>query len=162
HLANAKQRILGSVLGSDPALFGIDDVQQQLFIRRIRQPAVELLVIFLLLYRLTCLRVIQLLCPFADVAIELDIRTVELGIPWLSAAADSLYQLRALISVQIAIVVIEIVEIGLNLVLRLVVATLDSPNIGPVCRGRMIGAKEVVGAGDPFVEILLQQPSRNY
>src|SRR5713101_3799480 len=60
------------------------------------------------------------------------------------------------------IVVVEIVEVGLLFILRFVVASLDAPNIGPVRRRRVIRAEQVVGARNPFVEILLHQPSRDH
>ena len=85
-----------------------------------------------------------LIRPLADHAIELNIRCVKLRLSGFQYSVEAVDQASHLVAIQIAVVVVKIVQIGLLVVLRFVVATLDSPNVSPVRRRGMVGAKQIV------------------
>src|SRR5208283_5497619 len=109
--------------------------------------------------RLAGLRMELLSLPTSNLPIELDVRRVKLRLTSLQRSVEALNQSCHFVTIEIPVVIVQIVEVGSMRVLGLVVPPLHTPNVGPMRRGRMIRAKQVVGAGDPFVEIFLNQPS---
>ena len=74
----------------------------------------------------------ELSFPAANHAVELDVGAVQLFASGLLAGTDALHQLHALIAIEMAVVVIQIVELGLGGVLEFVVAPFDAPYVGPM------------------------------
>src|SRR5262249_3610739 len=95
-------------------------------------------------------------------AVELDVRAIQLSASRTLTRADAPYQSHALFAKEVAIVVIQVVQVRRGRVLQLVIAALESPRIGPMRGRRMVGAEEVVGAGDPLVQVFLHQPARDH
>src|SRR5437762_4802846 len=99
--------------------------------------------------------------PSANHAIELDVRTVEFFATRFLARADSPHQLHAFIAIKVTVVIIQVIEVGIGGVLEFAITSLKTPYISPMGRRRVVGAKKIVCTGDPFIEILLHQPSGN-
>src|SRR2546423_3045730 len=91
YFANGKQRVFGAGAWRDPLLFRADDVQQQLLVCRGGHPGIELLAVFLLFHRLAGVGMEKLSFPLADVAVELDVRTIQRLASRFLAVADLLY-----------------------------------------------------------------------
>src|SRR5206468_11525213 len=120
-----------------------------------------LLIVFFVFEALASLRMIFLIGPTADHTIELDVRSVKLGLTWLQNRIEARNQSGNLIAIEISVVIIQVVEISLLVVLGLVVTAFDSPNVSPM-RGRgVVCAKEVVRTRQPLVEIFLNKPCGN-
>src|SRR5258708_28376718 len=100
----------------------------------------------------------ELALPTANIAVELDLRTIELGAAGFLGRADALHQSRAFIAIKMAVVVVEIVQLRRSLILQFVIPSLYSPPVTPMPRPRMVGAEQIIGTGDPLVEILLHMP----
>ena len=81
--------------------------------------------------------------PFSYVAVELNIGRVELGFAGLQISVQALNEAGNFVAIKMAAVIVQVVEIGYLIVLRFVVAALDAPYVGPVRRGRMVGAEKV-------------------
>jgi hypothetical protein len=96
---------------------------------------VEVRVVFLVAKRLSGLRVEFLPGKLADGAVELDVGRVELFLALFSKTIQPLDESGYFVPIQMPVVVVQFVELGGLLILRLVVAALDSPNVGPVGRG---------------------------
>src|SRR5579859_3520586 len=82
-----------------------------------------------------------LACPFSDGAVELDVRRIQLWFAWFERVVEALNQPGDFIAIKIAVVIVEIVEVGFLFILRLIVAALHPPNISPVGGRRVIGAE---------------------
>ena len=74
---------------------------------------------------------------------------------------EALDQRSTLVAIQVAVVVVQVVEVRRLLILRLVVSSLDAPDVRPVRRRRMVRAEQIVRTRNPLVEIFLDQPARN-
>src|SRR4029077_17782793 len=97
----------------------------------------------------------------ANGAIEFEVGDIKRPLTGFEKAVKAVDEASYLLPVEVPVVVVEIVELSRILILRLVVPSLDAPHIGPARRGRVVGAEQVVGAGNPFVEIFLDEPSRD-
>ena len=82
--------------------------------------------------RFSRLRVEFLASPTANGAIELNVRRVKLGLAGLERTIETLDQSGYFVTVKIAIVVVQVVEVGRLLVLGFVVAAFHAPNVGPM------------------------------
>ena len=78
------------------------------------------------------LRVELLPCPASNHAIELNVRRVQALFASLQDTVEALNQSRDFIAIKLAVVIVQIVQIGLAFILGLVVAAFDSPNVSPV------------------------------
>ncbi len=76
--------------------------------------------------------------------------------------ADALDQCDAFVAIEVTVVIVEVIEFRVGFVFELVVTTLQSPHVRPMCGRRVVGAEKIIGAGDPLVQILLHQPARNH
>src|SRR3954466_7101016 len=142
HFADGQQWILCASLRRDPLLLIANDIEQRLLVCRRRHYFFDVPRVFLVVKWLAGLRVEFLVLPLADVAIELDVRTIKLGVSRLLTVADALHQLRALVAIEIPVVIVQVIEVGRSFVLGLVVAALDAPHICPMRGGGMISAEE--------------------
>src|ERR1700730_1128184 len=93
--------------------------------------------------------------PAADGAIEPDVGSIELWLAGFQDIVQALDQTSDLVAIQLPVVVVQVVELGGLVVDGFVITTFDPPNVGPVGGRGMIGSEEVVGTGDPFVEVFL-------
>src|SRR5208283_5636714 len=93
--------------------------------------------------RFTGLAVVLLPCPSSNVAVEVDVGGVELLFPRLQERVQLFHQSRDLLTIEMAAVVVQIVEVGGFVVLQFVIPAFDSPDVGPVRRGRMICTEKV-------------------
>src|SRR5580693_6742701 len=82
--------------------------------------------------------------PATDLAIEFDVRRVQFRLPGLQSDIESLNQSRDLVAIEVAVVIVQIVQVRGVLVLGLVISSLDTPHVGPVRRRRVVGAKQIV------------------
>src|SRR6266852_3599137 len=94
-------------------------------------------------------------CPASDVAVELDVRRVKLGLASRQYAIETLDQPRHFVAIEMPVVIVQLIEMRRLLIFRLVIPALNSPNIGPMSGRRMVRAEQVVGTRNPFIEIFL-------
>src|SRR5258705_2147631 len=85
--------------------------------------------------QLASLAVELLPCPSPDVPVELHVGSIELLLARFQKCVQAINESGHFFVVEMAIVVVEIVEVGGLLVLRFVVTSLDAPDVSPM-RGR--------------------------
>ena len=100
-------------------------------------------------------------CVFADGPVELDIRGIQFGLARLQYGVEPLNQAGHFLLIKDAVVIVQIIQVGVNLVLRLVIAALDSPDVRPMGRRRVVCAKQIVRGRNPLVEVFLDEPAWN-
>src|ERR1700687_1021790 len=161
-LANRGQRIAGALFLLDPLLFVADDVEQQFFILRARQILFTMLLVAAVVQRFAGLAVVLLPCPLYNVAVKADVRRIELLLALLQKSVQALDQPRNFLPIQVAAVIVKVVEVRGLVILQLIVPALDSPDVGPVRRGRMIRTEKVERTRDPLVQLLLPEPPRDH
>src|SRR5579862_4895925 len=161
HFADRRERIASSGLLGNPLLLGPDDLEQQFLIDRRGHVLLQMLLVGAIIQQLAGLGVKLLSRAFTYGTIEFDIGRIELGLARLQISIKALDQSSHLVAIEVAVVVVQVVEIWSLVVLGFVVPALHAPNVSPVRRRGMIGAEEIVRTGNPLIQILLDQPRRN-
>src|SRR5579872_6905309 len=117
---------------NDPLLFVGDNFEQQLFVVGAGKKIRQLLIVFFVFERRAGFRMIFLIGPAANHAIELDVWSVKFWLTRLQNRVEARNQSGNLVAIKVAVVIVQIVEVGLLVVFRFVIAALDSPNVGPM------------------------------
>src|SRR5208337_4103043 len=128
------QRVSSPFLFLDPLLLVADDVEQQRLVLRCGQIHFTMLLVGRVVQRFAGLTMEARSRPAPDAAVELEVGRVVLFLPRPQEGVQALNQSRDFLPVEVTVVVVEVVKVGALLVLRFVVASLDSPHIGPVRR----------------------------
>src|SRR5271165_4300906 len=142
-LANGRQRIARALFLSNPLLFVADNVEQQQFILGDRQIFFAMLLVAAIVQRLARLAVELLPRPFSNVAVEVDVGRVQLLLARLQKCVQPLHQPGHFLTIKVAAVIIQVVEVSSRVILQFVVPALDSPDVGPMRRRRMVRAKKI-------------------
>src|ERR1035438_3870482 len=87
--------------------------------------------------------VVLLACPFSNAAIKVNVGRVELLLAWLQGHVQSLDQSSNFLTIEVAAVVVQVVQVGRVVVLQFVVPAFDSPDVRPVRRGRMLRTEKI-------------------
>jgi len=88
----------------------------------------------------------------ADLTIESRIRHAQPAVAVRDEHVEPLDQLGDLLPVQIPAELVELRLVGLDLILALVVASLEPPHVRPVRRRRIVGAEQIERRRDPLIE----------
>src|SRR6266568_898823 len=135
----------------DPVRFLLDIVHDRVVLGLGQHRLQVSLVLLRIVHRLALDRV-QLVRVHPDLPVELEVGDLEVPLPLRDEQVQALDELRDLLPVQLAAVLVELRLVGLRLVLALVVAPLQPPNVRPVRRGGVVRAEQVEGSGDPLIE----------
>src|SRR5271163_2988748 len=122
-LGNRRQRIARSFFFLYPLFFVADNVEQQLLIFSARQILFTVFLVCAIIQWFAGFAMIFLSSPASDVAIEVQVRSVELLFTRLQEGIQALDQSRDFFTIEMAVVVVQVVEIGGLIVFEFVIAT---------------------------------------
>src|SRR5450631_1301195 len=94
---------------------------------------------------LTRLRVELLPRPLPDGTIEFDVRRIQFWFTGCERTVETLDQPRHFVTIEVAVVIVQIIEVGDLVILGFVVASLNTPHIRPMRRRGMVRTEQVVG-----------------
>ncbi len=101
---------------------------------------------------------IGLLGKVTNTAVEFHVGDIELGLIVGDQKVKVVHQPSGFIIEKCAGTLVEVLQIGGARGHILVKATLDTPSVGPVSRGGVIGTKKVISGGNPLVKVFLDRP----